>query len=294
MFNSMVVFLILAFKLTFKDEIMNGNLRYDLARRLADLYSRFQQVEAVALSGSLASGVADDAGSDLDLYVFTTAVIPLPERLSLVEQAGGASRADMNLEYWDPGDEWFDARTGIEVDAVYWDTQWIERFLARVLRDHQASIGYSTAHWNTIVQAQPLFDRSGWFARLQEDCRQPYPEDLRRAIIDWNLALLRDVIPSYVRQLEKAVRRRDLVSTNHRAAAFLASYFDVIFAFNRVLHPGEKRLVAQAERLCARLPVDMAGQVADLLRQCGSPGPELVSAAHRLVDGLEAMVRSER
>jgi hypothetical protein len=273
--------------------MMNIKLHYELAHRLAHLYSRFAQVEAVALSGSLASGVSAGAESDVDLYVFTTALIPLPERLALVEQAGGASKANMNLDYWDLGDEWFDAQTGIEVDAVYWDTQWIEGYLARVLRDHQASAGYSTAHWNTIVQAQPLFDRSGWFTRLQASCHQPYPEELRQAIITRNLALLREVIPSYVRQLEKAVHRGDAVSVNHRAAALLASYFDVIFAYNRVLHPGEKRLVEQAARLCARLPEDMAAQVADFLRLAGAPGSELVAAANQLVDGLEEMVRRE-
>lgn len=273
---------------------MSSSSHGELARRLADLYSRFPQVGAVAFSGSLASGMADEASSDLDLYVFTTTLIPLSERVALVEEMGGASHADMNLDYWDLGDEWIDARTGIEVDAVYWDTQWIENTLARVLRDHQPSIGYSTSHWNTIAQAKPLFDRTGWFARLQESCRQPYPEELRQAIIDRNLPLLRDVIPSYARQIEKAVRRADSVSVNHRVAALLASYFDIIFAFNRVLHPGEKRLVAQAERLCARLPVGMAGQVSDLLRLCGAPGPELVVVVNRLVDGLEEMLHGEQ
>jgi hypothetical protein len=272
--------------------IMTIPAHQELSRRLVDLYKQFPHVQAVALGGSLASGQAVDATSDVDLYVFTDALISLQERIALVEQAGGASRANMNLDYWDLGDEWFHAQTGIEVDVVYWDTQWIEDTLARVIRDHQASAGYSTAHWNTILQAQPLFDRAGWFAQLQESCRQPYPEELRQSVITRNLALLRDVIPSYLRQLEKALHRGDQVSINHRMAALLSSYFDVIFAFNRVLHPGEKRLVAHAQRLCAYLPEEMPEQVSRVLQLSGTLDPELIVAVNRLVDGLEAMVHS--
>ena len=59
----------------------------------------------------------------------------------------------------------------------------------------------------------------------------------------------------------------DRVSLNHRIAALLASYFDVIFALNRVLHPGEKRLIEWAQAHCAHLPIDMADQITALFKQ---------------------------
>ena len=52
---------------------------------------------------------------------------------------------------------------------------------------------------------------------------------------------------SYYEQIEKALTRNDFVSVNHRISAFLASYFDVIFALNETLHPGEKRLMNYAK-----------------------------------------------
>lgn len=265
----------------------------ELMDRLAGFFRQLPEVEAIAVSGSLTSGVSTDKSTDIDLYVFTTAILALEARKAIVEQAGGAARADLNLAYWGPGDEWIHAPTGIEVDTMYWDTRWIEGMLDNVLKRHQASLGYTTAFWHTMQTARPLFDRRGWLARLKAQCEQPYPEELRRNIITQNLAVLRQVIPSYTTQIEKAVRRGDLVSINHRVAALLASYFDVVFAFNRVLHPGEKRLLEHAARLCPRLPENMAGQVSAVLRAAGQGDAQLMVEINRLVDGIEALAAQD-
>lgn len=264
-----------------------------LITRLVDLYRQFPQVEAIALAGSHTSGGSIDPASDIDICVFTTALIPLEAREKLVARAGGAKRANMNLDYWGLGDEWFDATTGIEVDAVYWDTHWIEGVLEGVINRCQPALGYSTSFWHTLRSARVLFDRGGWLGGLKELCERPYPEDLRRNIITNNLAVLRAVIPSYAHQIEKAVQRGDLVSVNHRVAALLASYFDVIFAFNRVLHPGEKRILEHAARLCPRLPENMTDHVTAVLQAAGQGDARLIEAVNRLVDGVEEMAAGE-
>jgi len=265
----------------------------DLALQLAGLYSQFTQVQSVAISGSLTSGVVTDLASDIDLYIYTTAPIPLEDRIALVEAVGGASRADMNLDFWDPGDEWFHAATGIEADVMYWDTAWVEDMLDRVVNRCQVSLGYTTAHWNTIQKSRALFDRNGWFARLQADYAVAYPEPLRRAIIARNHAILRGVIPAYFHQIEKAARRGDPVSVNHRVAALLASYFDIVFAVNRVLHPGEKRLIDQAQRLCIRLPGGMASQIEQVLRSAGMPGGSVIADVECLLDQMDTWLKNE-
>jgi len=262
-----------------------------LARKIAALFSEFPQVQAVALAGSQTGGIPDST-SDIDLYVYTRSEIHLSQRTALVEKSN-AVRADLDLRFWDLGDEWFDAATGIEMDITYWDTAWIETQIERVQAQHQASLGYTTCFWHTIRNSLVLYDRSVWFHSLKEKAGQPYPAQLRRAIIALNHPVLRRVIPAYTHQIEKAVRRGDLISINHRVAALLASYFDVLFAINWQLNPGEKRLLTFAEERCSKVPPHMADQVMDVLRATVAPNQDLLSKIDLLIDGLDRLLLDE-
>ncbi len=264
-----------------------------LAQEIASQFSGYAQVEAVTNSGSRTSGTALDSRSDIDLFVYTAdGGFPLEERRAIIARLGGAARADLGMPFWGDGDAWLVAN-GIEVDAVYSSLRWTEEALDRVLRQHHASGGYTTCLWHSLRTARILFDRSGWFERLQAGCDLPYPPELRRAIIARNLPMLRAIIPSYRYNVEKSLPRRDLVFINNEVAWLLASYFDVLFAFNRVAHPGSKRLLDQAARLCPRLPEAMSRDVTDVLRLAGTGDPELLTAIDRLVDGLETLLGDE-
>jgi len=260
-----------------------------LARRVADLFAELPQVEAVALSGSLGSSHID-AASDIDLYVYTRTDIPLEARTEIMERSGGARRASMGLNFWGPGDEWFDATTGIEVDIVYFDARWMEDQIKRVVLDHQASMGYSTCFWYTVRHSQVFYDPKAWFAGLGEICQQPYPEPLRQNIITQNHPVLREIIPSYLFQLEKAVKRNDLVSVNHRLAGLLSNYFDIIFAINRELHPGEKRLVERALSSCGKLPEDMEKEINAILVSTASADSDFLIQVTNLLDHLDCLL----
>jgi len=257
-----------------------------LAHRAAALLAALPPVVAVALGGSTATGTAD-ADSDIDLYVYTRTDVDVADRAAVVAALGGAARADLGLTYWGPGDEWIDAATGIEIDVTYFDVDWMADRLRRVLVEHRPSEGYTTCFWHTVHHARPLHDPTGWLAALQATAAVPYPEPLRRAIIDYNYPLLRGVIPSYFEQLAKGLRRGDGVSVNHRLAALLACYFDVLFAANRVPHPGEKRLVERAIALCPRLPEGLATDVAAVLAAAGVVAPETLIHLMRLLDRLD-------
>ena len=261
----------------------------EIARRLGAM----DGVIAVALGGSVATRLAD-ARSDVDLYVYSSVPPPLPLRAELARDYDPAPELDNQA--FGPGDEWTDAASGRAVDLIFWSPAWIEEQLARVLDAHLPSVGYSTCFWRTVLHSVPLVDPTGWFAALQAMARRPYPEALRRAIVDNNRPLLRDARSSFLHQIERAVARGDAVSVHHRTAALLASFFDILFALNRVPHPGEKRLLEIVQEECVLRPPDLAGLVGDVIAATPPPweNGRLMAADHALIDGLEAVLAADR
>jgi predicted nucleotidyltransferase len=261
----------------------------EMVQRMAEVPS----VVAIALVGSRVSGMAE-ASSDFDLFVYTDGdVRALRSRLADELADPTAWRSLYETAHGD-GDVWRLKESGRWVDLMYWSTAWGEAQLRRVLVEHGASMGYSTAFWRSIRDAHPLYERDAWHAELQRRARRPYPEELRRNIIGLNYPYLRDHPFSYRHQAAKALARHDGVSVNHRVATWLAGYFDIIFALNRVLHPGEKRLLEHVVRECPLLPAGMARAVERLVGPAGRAGSSLLDTMDALTADLEALLRRER
>jgi hypothetical protein len=257
---------------------------------LARDYAALPMVEAVALGGSQAGPFAEPA-SDYDLYIYSTTDVPIAAREAIARRRSPAP--ETNNRIWEPGDEWTEP-TGQRVDVMFRDLPWITDQLARVLDRHEASTGYTTAFWFNVKTSRCLFDRNGAFHALQQKAAQPYPEPLRRNIIAKNHPILRSTQSSYAYQIERALQRNDAISVNHRVAALLASFFDILFAFNRQPHPGEKRLLRWADAICPRRPQNMFELIPQLLRDDAHASPAPLPTLHRLLDELDALLRTDQ
>jgi len=263
----------------------------DAAAEIAARYAELPRVEAVALAGSSTTD-SSDRYSDLDLYIYSPEGVPVEARAAII-QARAPVRAEVDNRFWETGDEWDEVGPQggpMHVDVMFRAPAWIQGELARVLDRHEASVGYTTALWHNVRTSRILFDRHGWLAELKQVAKQPYPDLLARAIIAKNYPLLRDSFAAYPRQIGRAAERLDAVSVNHRIAALLASYFDVLFALNRVPHPGEKRLLATAARL-PFVPSAMVPQVEALLTAATpATSSDAEQCAELLIDGIEALL----
>lgn len=240
------------------------SLQLDTAQRIADRYAHLECVQAVALSGSIQNGYATSM-SDIDVYVYVTRDLTADERTQLAEVD---ARDRIVNDTWGAGDVWVDVHSNVEVDLMYFTTQWIEAQIHRTLVQCQAWTGYTTAFWHTVKISRILFDRDNWFAQLQQRANQPYPEQLRQNIITHNYPLLRTIPHAYSKQIAKAIKRDDFISVNHRISALLESYFDIFFAVNRLPHPGEKRQL-QIALSCEKQPESMESDLRALVRAVG-------------------------
>lgn len=234
-------------------------------------------VLGVFLTGSRVAGTGDEA-SDWDIVVLTDG--PVSDELrDQVAASSNPTHLDRAPGHFGDGDCW--RAGGQDVDVMFWDYEWIYGSLEAVITRHQVSEGYSTAHWMTVATWTELgVSEAGAerVAALNELAATPLDDELAWRIIDHNYRLIRPVLFSYEAQIAKAAERGDIVSLNHRIAALLASWFDIVFAANKVLHPGEKRLL---DRLAE---VDHPAQSEEDIRAlCGLD----VSRVGPFIDSLE-------
>ena len=106
------------------------------------------------------------------------------------------------------------------------------------------------------------------------------------SFISKNLRLLTGNLPSYDKQILKAFNRGDFISVNHRMAAFIESYFDIIFAVNELTHPGEKRMISYAKEHAKILPKDFEENMNVLLNSMGSTLENVENNLKNIIDNL--------
>jgi hypothetical protein len=90
----------------------------------------------------------------------------------------------------------------------------------------------------------------------------------------------------YLQQIRAAIARQDPVSLNHRVAAWLSSYFDILFAINGQFHPGEKRLLIYAEEL-TNLPRNAVMDIQQLCDFAGRIEIPIVAHLERMLERLD-------
>ena len=212
--------------------------------------SPLPQVEAIALGGSRAGEVFDEK-SDYDVYLYCTAPVPEDVRRKILPFY--CYQMEFGNHFWELEDN-CTLQNGIGIDILYRNLDDFVNDVASVVEQCQPRNGYTTCMWHNLRTCKILYDRDGRLAAAKARFDVPYPPLLRERIIKRNWRLLGGSLADYEKQIAKAAKRGDLVSVNHRTAAFLESYFDILFALNSQTHPGEKRLVQLCRKQCEVLP----------------------------------------
>lgn len=251
-------------------------------------FAALSEVEAIALGGSRA-GENYDEKSDYDLYIYCTSIPDEDIRKCILEKC--CQYMEIGNSFWELEDD-CTLKDGVDIDILYRNTEEFSRTIRSVVEDHIAYNGYTTCMWHNLLNSRILYDKNGKLASLQNKYQIPYPDGLRNNIISKNLRLLTGNLPSYDAQIKKAAARKDMVSINHRTAAFLESYFDIIFALNRLTHPGEKRMVQYAREHAGILPADFEENLDKLFETLFTDPDRALQTLREMTTALEEVIKN--
>ena len=251
--------------------------------------AELEEVEAIMLAGSHPTGFTDSM-SDYDVCVYINREIPVEKRKKIIEKY--SSYSEVNNQYWETEDDFIIADENILMEVIYRDFNFVESMVGNCVEKHYASTGYTTCFWGSIIHSKLLFDRNGKGKAMIERFSVEYPKELKQNIVDKNYPLLKDSIPAYSKQIEKALLREDYISVNHRIAALLASYFDILFAVNEKTHPGEKKLIKIVKEKCKLIPAKFEEDI-NYLTKPQLEKEKILQVIDSLVDNLTELLKSE-
>jgi len=258
-----------------------------ILKSIVDAFADLPAVEAILLSGSRTNNTADRF-SDTDLYLYCSTVPDENYRRKIAERF--AEKTEIDNRFWETEDLWILHSGGEKVECMYRDYTFVHNELQRIFDRYEACMGYSTCFAANYLTSSILFDRNGRFSDLRARYSRPYPEELVQNVIDKNYPVLGSSLSSYAHQIAVAVARVDLVSVNHRIAAYLASYFDILFAVNRQLHPGEKKIMRILSQREYETPQLLRETLNRLFALAAAADPEVCSTVDTLTNDIRAFI----
>ncbi len=257
---------------------------------IAAEFAKIKTVNSVVLSGSKTNLINDEM-SDYDMYVYSSE--PISVELREIIAAKFTPRYVVGNTFFEDGDELYLAQPKTTVDIMYRSLDWAYKEMNDVWSKHKAKLGYTTAFLHNLKTSKILFDRNYEFERIIEELKQTYPLQLKKNIVAKNHPMLRDLEGApYYKQIELAVKRNDIVSQNHRVAALLASYFDILFAVNGQTHPGEKKLIQYVQKYCKKRPANFDADIENVIKSLGTP--ELLTNVTKLLDELDLFLGKKK
>lgn len=265
------------------------NINKELKDMLND-FSKLEEVEGILLAGSHATKT-NDKNSDYDIYIYVSKEISIEKRKIITDKF--CSYMELNNTFWETEDDGRLKEDNIPIEIIYRELDFFNELLNRTLIKCEADIGYTTCFWANLINSIILYDKNGKLNKLQEKYKVAYPYELKQNIVRKNYPLLKLQMPAYYHQIEKALKRDDYISVNHRVAALLASYFDIIFAINEMPHPGEKKLLKIIRDKNLKVPYNMEMNTYNILKFSASNNSAILLEIDSLINNLDTLLKKE-
>ncbi len=254
---------------------------------LIEKMSKLSQVAGIMLGGSRGSGLFDE-DSDYDVYVYVYEPIDESIRKEIINQY--VRYMEYSNTFWELEDDGI-LKNGIDIEFIYRNVFDIDKTLKSTL-EGKVGNGYSTCFINNFNQARILYEDNKILSIIRSNLLQYDPQKMYDAVVLYNSKLLQDSMPSYVYQIEKAVKRNDVLSINHRLAAYFQTVYDILFALNKVTHPGEKRLLEFTAKL-EILPTNFISDVEGIFHCVFQDNNKMIREIKELTKGIYQLIEQQ-
>jgi hypothetical protein len=243
-------------------------------------------IAAIGLGGSTAAGYVD-AASDLDVYVFYhEPLAPAADRAVRLRALADEGTLKVGIPTFGLEDHLHIQATLIEL--VYLDLDRLSAEAKQAYEEGLSGEGYTTAMLYILFRNQVLHDATGEVTALRARLRAGYPEPTRARL----LREYPELLDYYLELLRVSQGRDDLLFVQHMRYSLQMIFFNLLFALNRLYHPGGKRLLAHAQR-CALQPAALTERWNDIAR-LPADDSALANRLEELIDDLVRLIKADQ
>ncbi|MBZ4189229.1 nucleotidyltransferase domain-containing protein [Niabella beijingensis] len=250
-------------------------------------------VAAIVLGGSYAQGTATDT-SDMDIGIYYTPADPFDTRdiREIARDFATEAPTVTGFYEWGPwvnGGAWIHTRAG-KVDFLYRNIEQVTRTIGKAQNgewehhfEQQPPYGFSSVIYLAETKyCIPLLDPSGIIRRLKKAVAV-YPFKLKETVIGqslWSAAFT-------LWNADHFARSGDVYNTAGCLTRAVKNIVDALFALNEQYPMGDKRAVAQLEKM-PLTPANLKEKIEQVLGGKNSPGKNvaLLDALHKEVTAL--------
>jgi hypothetical protein len=242
-------------------------------------------VAAIALGGSTAAGLADDA-SDFDVYVYYHQPLAVSaDRAVRLHPLADEGTLEVGLTTFGLEDHLY--MQGKLIELVYLELDRLSFETDQAYGQGLSGEGYTTALLYILFRSQIYHDATGAATALHARLRAAYPEPTRTRLLREYPELLR----YYLELLRISQRRDDLLFVQHMRYSIQMIFFNLLFALNRLYHLGGKRLLIHAQR-CAIQPVNLPARWNAIVRLPADDGA-VADRLEALIDDLFRLIEAD-
>jgi predicted nucleotidyltransferase len=242
-------------------------------------------IATIALGGSTAAGLAD-ADSDFDVYIYYRQPLAAPaDRAARLRPLADVGTLEVDIPTFGLEDH-LHMRAKL-IELVYLDLDRLSADARQAYGQGLSSEGYTTALLYILACSPLLHDLTGEVTALQAQLQAGYPEPTRARLLRENPELLR----YFLELLRISQRRGDLLYVQHMRYSLQMVFFNLLFALNRLYHPGGKRLLRHAQR-CGIQPAHLPERWNDIAR-LSVDDSALADRLEQLIDDLCRLIEAE-